>query len=119
MPIVITEVSDDLIEVKMSGKLHKGDYDEFVPGIEAIIERAGKVRFLMIMEDFHGWDMAAVWEDTKFDMKHHSDIARLAMVGDAKWEEWMAKVCRPFVGANIKYFDISELDAAREWIGAE
>lgn len=52
-------------------------------------------------------------------MKHHSDIARLAMVGDAKWEEWMAKVCRPFVGADIEYFDISELDAAREWIEAE
>ena len=116
MPIAINELSDDLIEVRMSGKLHKADYDEFVPAIEAIIERPGKVRFLMIMEDFHGWDMAAVWEDTKFDMKHHSDIARIAMVGDKQWEQWMAKVCAPFVGANIKYFDIHELDDARAWI---
>jgi len=118
MPITIAELSDDLVEVKMSGKLHKDDYDEFVPAVEAAIERAGKIRFLIIMEDFHGWDLAAVWEDTKFDMKHHADIARLAMVGDKKWESWMAKICRPFTGANIKYFDISELDAAREWIEA-
>lgn len=119
MPINITELADDIVEVKLSGKLHKGDYDEYVPGIEAAIERAGRVRFLMIMEDFHGWDMAAVWEDTKFDMKHHADIARIAMMGDKKWEQWMAKVCRPFTGANIKYFDVSELDAARERITSE
>ena len=98
MPITITEVSDDLVEVRMTGKLHKDDYDEFVPAVEAAIERTGKIRFLIIMEDFHGWDMAAVWEDTKFDMKHHADISRLAMVGDKKWEEWMATFCRPFVG---------------------
>jgi len=119
MPIAITEHPHDVLEVHMSGKLHKDDYAEFVPAVEAAIERAGKVRFLMIMEDFHGWDLGAVWEDTKFDMKHHADIARIAMVGDKKWEQWMAKICRPFTGANIKYFDASEADAAREWIAAE
>lgn len=119
MAISINELSDGVVEVKLSGKLHKEDYDTFVPGIEEIIERAGKVRFLMIMEDFHGWDLGAVWEDTKFDIKHHADIARLAMVGDKKWEEWMATICRPFTGAKIKYFDLAELDAAREWISAE
>ncbi|MGD8818282.1 MAG: STAS/SEC14 domain-containing protein [Acidobacteriota bacterium] len=119
MAIEINELSDGVIEVNLSGKLHKEDYDTFVPGVEAIIERAGKVRFLMIMHDFHGWDLRSVWEDTKFDMKHHADISRIAMVGDKKWEEWMAKICRPFTGARIRYFDESEVDAAREWIAGE
>lgn len=119
MPITITELPDDIVEVRLSGKLHKADYDTFEPSIEKHIDRAGKVSFLMIMEDFHGWDLGAVWEDTLFDVKHHADIARIAMVGDKKWEQWMAKVCRPFTSAKIKYFDISELDAAREWIAAD
>ncbi len=119
MPITITESSDDLLEVRLTGKLHKDDYDEFVPAVEAAIERAGKIRFLIVMDDFHGWDMVAIWEDTKFDLKHHADIARLAMVGDKKWEEWMAKICRPFTGAKIKYFDATETDAARAWIEAD
>jgi hypothetical protein len=118
MPITITELGGDVVQVHLSGKLHKADYDQYVPAIEAIIERTGKVRFLMVMEDFHGWDLGAVWEDTKFDLKHHADIARIAMVGDKKWEEWMAKVCRPFTGASIKYFDASEQAAARQWIAA-
>jgi len=119
MPISIQELSDEVVEVKLSGKIHSSDYDEFVPGIEAIIERVGQLRLLMIMEDFHGWDLGAVWQDTKFDMKHHADFAKLAMVGEKKWEELMAKVCRPFTGATIRYFDKSEEAAARDWIAAD
>lgn len=119
MPISINEQGGNVVEVKLSGKLHKDDYEHFGPPIEAIIEREDKVRFLMIMEDFHGWDLAAVWEDTKFDLAHHADIERIAMVGDKKWEEWMAKICRPFTSAKIRYFDLSDVDAAREWISAD
>jgi hypothetical protein len=35
------------------------------------------------------------------------------MVGDRKWEEWMAKVCKPFTRAKIGYFDAADIDAAR------
>ena len=119
MSIAMQELGDDAVEVTLSGKLHASDYDEFVPRIEAMIERVDKIRVLMIMEDFHGWDLGAVWQDTKFDMRHHADFAKLAMVGDKKWEELMAKVCRPFTGASIKYFDKSEEAAARDWITAD
>ena len=57
-------------------------------------------------------DAGALWEDIKFDMKHHGDIERLAFVGEKAWAAWMAKICRPFTSANIKYFDASEKDAA-------
>jgi hypothetical protein len=38
------------------------------------------------------------------------------MVGDKTWEEWMAKVCKPFTAATVKYFDAGELDAAWAWV---
>jgi len=28
----------------------------------------------------------------------------------------MAKVCKPFTMAKINYFDVSEVDAAKEWL---
>ena len=28
----------------------------------------------------------------------------------------MAKVCKPFTMAKIRYFDVSELDAAKAWL---
>jgi len=40
------------------------------------------------------------------------------MVGEKKWEEWMAKICRPFTTAEIKYFDASEKAEAEAWISS-
>jgi hypothetical protein len=108
--------SGTVLDVRVSGKLSKADYERFVPEVEAKIKEQGKLRILMEMCDFRGWELGALWEDIKFDLKHFGDIERLAMVGDKKWEEWMAKFCGPFTKARIRYFDQSEADKARSWI---
>jgi hypothetical protein len=43
---------------------------------------------------------------------HFTKVERIAMVGDNKWEGWMAKVCKPFTAPTVKYFEAGELDAA-------
>jgi hypothetical protein len=106
------------LEVRISGKLSGEDYEHLVPATEALIEREGKVRILMDMHDFHGWDLGALWADTKFAARHFSDIERLAMIGESKWEQGMATFCKPFTRATVRYFDRSEADAARSWIVA-
>lgn len=84
--------------------------------VESVVNAHGRIRILVIMHDFHGWETIALWEDIKFDARHFSDIERLAMVGETAWQEWMAKFCRPFTTAKIKYFDVSEVEEARVWI---
>ena len=105
--------------IQASGKLSKEDYDDFVPEVERQIREEGKIRVIFDMQNFLGWEAGALWEDIKFDLKHFADIERLAMVGDKKWEEWMSKFCRPFTRAEIRYFDQSQMEMAREWIGSE
>lgn len=108
----------NLAKVEVSGKLTKEDYEVFRPLIESLIDKHGKIRILFEMSNFHRWDAGALWEDIKFDSKHYSDIEKLAMVGEKKWEEWMAKICRPFTTAEIKYFDASEKAEAEAWIAS-
>ncbi len=107
-----------LLEAKISGKLSAEDYHHFEPAVERLIE-AGKIKILFEMHDFHGWEVGAVWEDIKFATKHCRDIEKIAMVGDKAWEKWMAMICKPFTMSAIKYFDVGELDAARQWLAAE
>jgi len=38
------------------------------------------------------------------------------MVGDRKWEKWMASFCRPFTTAKVRYFEMSQADAAWKWL---
>ena len=106
----------NLLEVLVTGKLVHEDYEHFVPEFERLLKEHGKLRLLFEMVDFHGWSLCALWDDIKFDLKHFSDIERLAMVGDKKWERGMSAFCKPFTRAKVHYFDRTAIDEARAWL---
>lgn len=117
MPIRLSEENGGkIITVHVSGKLEKADYQHFVPEFERLIMQHGKLRILFDMKAFHGWEVSAAWEDFKFGMKHFSDIERLAMVGEEKWQHGMATFCKPFTRATVRYFDQADATEARKWL---
>ena len=118
MAIQLTEKDGGkVLEVQCSGKLAHEDYQHFVPEFERLLKDHGKTRVLFEMADFHGWEGAALWDDIKFDLKHFSDIERLAKVGDKKRERGMSLFCQPFTTAKIRYFDHAAIAEARAWLG--
>ena len=112
----LTGLPAHTVGFKMSGKLHDEDYKKFVPVVDAELAKEGKVNVLAVFHDFHGWDLRALWDDIKFSATHCTKIKRIALVGDKAWEKWMATVCKPFTLAAIRYFDVSEIEAAKEWL---
>jgi len=116
--IVISSVGR-IMEVDVTGKLTREDYALFISAIEPLIKEYGKIRVLFVLHDFHGWTAGAVWEDLKFDVKHFTDIERMGIAGEKKWEHGLAVIGKPFTAAKLRYFDLSELDAARAWIDEE
>ena len=83
--------SPKVIGLRLYGKLHDEDYRTMEPAVEATMAAEGKVRlFAQFDKDFHGWDLHAAWDDFRFGMRHYRDFDRIAMVGDRRWEEWMA-----------------------------
>src|SRR5713101_6661912 len=97
--------SSKVFGFKLRGKLHDEDYKTFIPLVDGAIAKADKARILAQFHDFKGWDLHAMWDDIKFSTTHCTKIDRIALVGERKWEEWMAKVCKPFTLAKIRYFD--------------
>ena len=116
--IELLQSSDKILGFKMSDKLHDEDYKKFVPLVDAAVSKAGKVRLLAQFENFHGWDIHALWDDIKFSTTHCTKIKRIALVGEKSWEKWMAAVCKPFTMAKIRYFDAGQLDEARKWLAS-
>ena len=117
MAIQLNEENDGgLLVVHVSGKLAKADYEHFVPEFERLVGQHGKLRVLFEMTGFHGWEVGALWEDTKFAVKHFADIERIAMVGETKWQHGMATFCKPFTKATIQYFDHTKAAEARDWL---
>lgn len=117
MPVTITSVQNGkILEVTAAEKLTREDYKHLVPEVEKLIQQHGKINILFRMNDFHGWQAGALWEDIKFDWKHFSDIQKLAFVGDRKWEKGMSVFCKPFTTARIRYFDKNQEQQAHEWL---
>ena len=108
----------NVVNVMVTGRLTTDDYEHFVPEVERLIRKHGKVRVLFDMHDFHGCTPGAMREDIKFDARHFRDIERLALVGERKWEAGMASFCKPFTSATIRYFDREQANEARQWISA-
>ena len=115
----LSKSSGKVIGFVLSGKLRDEDYKTFVPQVESILAREGRARLLALFHEFHGWDLHAVWDDMKFSAQHYSDIERIALVGDQKWEAWMAKICKLFTKAAVKYFDVGDTELAWAWLHEE
>jgi hypothetical protein len=97
-------------------KLTRGDYALFVPQLENLMDKEGTIRVLVEFQDFQGWTIGALWEDTKFGAKHFNDIDRLAVVGDREWEKYLATFIKPFTKATVRYYDKSEKEEAKSWL---
>jgi hypothetical protein len=104
------------LEVTVTDRLQADDYQRLMPLVEECIAEQDKIRVLFVMRDFKGWNAGALWEDVKFDVKHFNDIDRLAMVGEKNWQEGMAVFCKPFTSADVRFFELSDLEEARRWL---
>ena len=117
MAIILSEnPTTKVLNVRVSEKFTHADYQQFASRFEALLKQHGKLNVLFEMVNFHGWELAAVWDDLKFDAKHFSHIQRLAMVGDKQWEQAISVLARLFTTATIRYFDAAAINEARAWV---
>ncbi len=120
MTLEILETSDDaVLSVRATDYLTKEDLDAFFHAAEEKIRKFGKARVLVQLEDFRGWATGASGDASDSRQAHRDNIERLAIVGDTGWEEWLARLYKPLLSAQIKNFPRSELEVALRWISAD
>ncbi len=117
MAMTLTELNEGRqMAIEVSGRLEHADYESFVPEADRLIRKHGKLSVLFTMRDFHGWSLRALWDDLNFDARHFRDFDRIAIVGEKRWQEWMAEFCKPFTTGEVRYFAGEAADKARTWI---
>ena len=117
MPIELKEENGGkLLSIHVRGNLVKADYGDFIPEFERLVRREVVLRVLFDMTGFLGWKDGSLWDEIKFDIKHFSDIGRLAIVGNNKWQQAMTTFSKPFTLADVRYFDHTDIEGARKWL---
>ena len=109
--------AEGLLGLECSGKLSKRDFETIHAWLDRELEAATyKPALVIFMDAFEGYESAtAMWADMKVDARHANDFSRVAMVADRKWIEWWTKTADLVLGADLKWFDTNERDAAVTW----
>ncbi len=115
---IIPRSQGKILGVRLTGKVTDSDYEEiFLPALQKVIDEFGKVRCLYFMDSgFEGWTLGAMWDDTKFGVRHRNDFEKCAIVGGPKWAEWGTKLVAHFLSAEIKTYSEDQVEEAWSWI---
>ena len=105
-----------VIGFECSGTLTKADLESLHAVLDARLARMHKPSLVIFMDDFDSYeDAAAALADLRIDMKHHADLARVAIVANKAWLKWGTSLANLFTGADLKSFEPSDRDAALRW----
>lgn len=117
MSATIQKEAGSTWQFRVSGVLKKAELDSAQAAAREEIARAGRIKVLLLLEDFQGWEKGADWGNMTFAATHGDEIDRIAIVGDPKW----SAEALMFVGAGIrrtavKFFVTGEAARARAWL---
>ena len=106
-----------LLEVR--GTLRSDELKACQNALADEISRRPRVRLLVVLDGFEGWDPGSDWRDLSFYVKHGDAIERMAIVGDEVWRSGMLM----FAGTDLRrghveFFPERDRAKARTWLSA-
>ena len=118
MGATIQQEEGHLRVLRITGLLSKSELDSALEAEAKQWGPATRVRVLIIVEDFKGWERGADWGDTSFLYAHDDQIDKIAIVADPRWEtETLMFAAAGIRKAPVKFFPPDQLALARAWLG--
>lgn len=109
--------------VEISGGYTKSDVEEFEKAFESHAAEGGRVNVLVKIDEVKLADseFGAFWEDSRYALRNMDKLGHIAVVGHSQFEKILVKMDNLGFGSRAKdreekYFDVSEMDRAWEFI---
>jgi hypothetical protein len=120
MSAELVNVTGRVLTIKVSGRLTQPELAASQKAAGAVIDELGKVRLLLILENFQGTANDGDWSDISFQADYDAYLERIAVVCEPKWRE----AALLFTGQGIRrvairHFPPGEIDLARSWAAAD
>ncbi|MFB6099176.1 MAG: STAS/SEC14 domain-containing protein [Salinibacter sp.] len=102
--------------VEFRDTLTEEDYDVLDSALADHLRKHTTTRVLFVMDDVDEWEPDEQWEELAFDIRHLSDLDKVAIVGDDLWETWIDKVEELFPTSLIQTYDAEDEEEALDWL---
>lgn len=112
----LDQSSGNVLGYRVIGTITRDDYAVLKEEVDAVILQESSIRMLLDLEEFKGEEMKAWGADLKFGHDYRKKITRMAIVGDKKWQEWIAAIADPFYAQEAEFFTLDEREDAWEWL---
>lgn len=108
----------DLYVLQVSGALSKGALDRIQTRAGMDMDRgATQLKVMLVLHNFRGWRRGDDWADLDFFAKYEQNIAKIAVVGDPKWEtEVLMFLASGRRKGEVRFFAPDRADGARAWL---
>lgn len=106
----------NVYRVDITGLLGEQDFGALQQAAVAEIQKAGKIRLLIVLNHFVGW-APGTWHNLAFYIEHGAEIERMAIVGEERWRTETLM----FAGADLRkgavaYFSPPNRREATTWL---
>lgn len=111
------EIGEGILHVRLRGKLDSAAYENDLEDLNRYMARHDKVRLLIDLRDFDGWQgLGGLRDHFELVRGHAPRVERAAIVGDAGWQEMAVSIGKRAFSLDARHFDGDELDEAKAWL---
>jgi hypothetical protein len=110
-------IAANALRIVLSQNLTEADFRLLSPQVDAMIDRAGRIRLLIDASQFDGWESFMAFElHSGFVKTHQMFVDRLAVIAGHGWQRWLVDTMRMFLHRDAKVFDPGQEGEAVRWI---
>jgi len=110
------EKDKNIFLAEITGMITKEDVESVIPIVEEVLKQYKRMKCLIFLNDVKGYTLEGFLADFNYYLKHKDVFDYVAIVGDKELEKALVELFAKLMPGKAKYFDISELDKAKEWI---
>ena len=110
----LPESSGNVLGYSIEGRLTQESVEKMQAEMSVAMDQHGSLRLLVVTDRMDEVEPSAVWQDLKMTPDYVRNIDRLAVVGDARWQEWAAKLADTF--AEAEFFAPEDIQQAWDWV---
>lgn len=114
------DVMDGVVLLKVAESLTNDDRSLALEKIARVVQEYGRISVLVDATELERWEVGLSLDDADFEVQNDAKLTKIAFVGDRKWQDLVfLLINKNSRDVPIEYFETSDLDRARDWLGSQ
>ncbi len=113
---ILENTGNNLVAIRIEGKINKRDYNDLLPVIEQKRNEHSHISMYLEFYNIQGVTPKAALDDIMTYFKYVADFDKIAVIGEDNWGNLLQSTSNEFYSANIRFFNLDRKQEAKSWL---